>query len=308
MFRRAFLPPMAELMAFEAVARHQNVSRAADELALTQSAVSRQLRQLEAQLGLSLFERVRQRLVLTDAGRLYAAQVQACLQQLSEATQATMARQGVAELLNLAVLPTLASRWLIPHLGSFAAQHPQVTVNFAARSEPFDFATTAFDAALHFGDPVWSGALCEFLMNEEVVAVCSEDFQRRHAVYTAADLPRVVRLQQSTRPTQWAQWFEQAGIDCPHALRGPSHEHFSMMAQAAVAGLGAALLPRILIDAELASGALVELGPQRLRSPQAYYLVYPESRAGHPVLQSFRHWLQALVQETVEGRGDLPRR
>lgn len=309
MFRRAFLPAVAELMAFEAVARHLSVSRAADELALTQSAVSRQIRHLEARLGLALFHRVRQRLVLTDAGRVYAAQVQNGLQQLSHATQTVMAQNTGGGMLNLAVLPTLASRWLIPHLGTFTEKYPDVTVNFAARTEPFAFAGTPLDAAIHFGEPVWAGAICEFLMHEEVVAVCSEDFQRRHAVYQAGDLQRVVLLQQSTRPTQWVQWFERAGVECPHALRGPSHEHFSMMAQAAVAGLGAALLPRILIESELTSGALVVVSPLRLISPQAYYFVYPENRAQDLRVQSMGQWLQWLVQRTVDrhGRGHAGR-
>lgn len=294
-------------MAFEAVSRHLSVSRAAEELALTQSAVSRQIRQLEIQLGLALFHRVRQRLVLTDAGRVYAVQVQKGLQQLSEATQTTMAQKTGCGQLNLAVLPTLASRWLIPHLGNFAEKYPDITVNFVARTEPFLFDGTHLDAAIHFGRPVWTGAICEFLMHEEVVAVCSEDFQRRQAVYLAEDLYRVVLLQQSTRPTQWVQWFEHAGVKCPHALRGPSHEHFSMMAQAAVAGLGVALLPRILIESELASGALVEIGVRALVSTQAYYFVYPENRAQNMAVQSMRAWLQVLVQRTVErdGRGPV---
>ncbi len=307
MFRRAFLPAVAELMAFEAVARHLNVSRAADELALTQSAVSRQIRHLEAQLGLALFNRVRQRLVLTDAGRVYAAQVQNSLQQLSHATQTAMAQNTCGSMLNLAVLPTLASRWLIPHLASFAKKCPDVTVNFAARTEPFAFAGTPFDAAIHFGEPLWAGAICEFLMHEEVVAVCSEDFQRRHAIYQTEDLRRVVLLQQSTRPTQWAQWFECAGVECLHALRGPSHEHFSMMAQAAVAGLGAALLPRILIESELTSGALVVANPLRLISPQAYYFVYPENHAQNLQVQSMGQWLQSLVRQTIDRHGLGPK-
>lgn len=297
MLRRTFLPSTAELLAFEAVSRHQNISRAAAELALTQSAVSRQLRQLEIQLGLQLFERIRQRLVLNDAGRIYLPQVRAYLEHLNEATRVMMAQNGLGDTLNLAVLPTLASRWLIPHLSKFVCRHPGITINFAARSEPFDFSGTAFDGALHFGAPSWAGAICEFLMNEQVVAVCSEDFQRRYAVYQPQDLQRVVLLQQSTRPTQWEQWFDLTGVECLHAMRGPSYEHFSMMAEAAIAGLGAALLPRILIEDELSIGSLVTISTTRLTPQQAYYFVYPEERAQHPVLTSFRAWLQELATQ-----------
>jgi len=124
--------------------------------------------------------RVRQRVVLTDVGRVYAADVRAALQQFSGATQKAMALSGGGGLLNLAVLPTLGTRWLIPRLGDFTRRHPQVTVNFAARSEPFDFSQEPFDAAIHFGAPHWAGARCEYLMHERTVPVCSPAFQRAH--------------------------------------------------------------------------------------------------------------------------------
>ena len=291
MFRKNFLPPVADLLAFEAAARHSSISRAADELHLTQSAVSRQIRQLEGQLGMALFHRVRQRVVLTDSGRVYATDVRAVLQQLSGATQKSMTWTDGGGMLNLAVLPTLGTRWLIPRLGDFAALYPDVTVNLAARSEPFDFTQESLDAAIHFGAPPWAGAVCEYLMHEQVVPLCSPGYQRQHDIQKVQDLSRAVLLQQTTRPTQWADWFEQAGANGVHALRGPHFEQFAMIAQAAVSGLGAALLPRFLVETEMASGALVALFPQSLTSTDAYFLVYPESRAQAPLVRAFRDWL-----------------
>lgn len=295
MLRKTFLPPVGDLLAFEAAARHASISRAAEELHLTQSAVSRQIRQLEALLGMALFHRIRQRVVLTDAGRVYAADVRAALQQLTAATQKAMAYSDGDGLLNLAVLPTFGTRWLIPRLGDFAAQHPQVTVNIAARSEPFDFAQQPLDAAIHFGAPHWAGAVCEYLMHEEVVALCSPGYQQQHGITQVQDLANAVLLQQTTRPTQWADWFDQLGADGVHALRGPRFEQFAMIAQAAVSGLGAALLPRFLVEAEIASGALVQLFAQALNSSDAYYLVYPESRAQAPLVRAFRDWIRAAA-------------
>ena len=290
--RRAFLPPLADLLAFEAAARHHSVSRAAQELHLTQSAVSRQIRQLEDQLGTALFHRVRQRVVLTDAGRVYAADVQSVLQQLSAATQKAMAFSSTDGLLNLAVLPTLGTRWLIPRLSRFMALHPDATINFSARTEPFDFAGTTFDAAIHFGAPHWADAVCQYLMHEEVVVVCSPGYQRQHGIYSPQDIARVVLLQQSTRPTQWAEWFERVCAPTSLALRGPRFEQFAMIAQAAVSGLGAALLPRFLIEPELAAGSLVQLSTTALTSSKdAYYLVYPEARAQTPLVKAFRDWM-----------------
>lgn len=293
MLRRAFLPSTTDLLAFDAVARHQSISRAAAELHLTQSAVSRQIRQLETQLGTALFHRVRQRVVLTDAGRVYAADVKAVLHQLSSSTQKAMAFASSDDLLNLAVLPTLGTRWLIPRLGRFMERHPGVMVNFSSRTEPFDFTGTPFDAAIHFGAPHWAGAVCEYLMHEEAVPVCSPVYRERHQIRTPKDLARVVLLQQSTRPTQWAEWFEKVGESTALVLRGPQSEHFAMIAQAAVSHLGAALLPRFLIEQELAAGSLVELSDQVLSSADAYHLVYPEARAQVPLVKAFRDWLVA---------------
>lgn len=293
MFRKTFLPPIADLLAFEAASRHTSISRAAEELHLTQSAVSRQIRQLEGQLGLALFHRVRQRVVLTDVGRIYAADVRVVLQQLSGVTQKTMAWSDGGGLLNLAVLPTLGTRWLIPRLVDFAARYPDVTVNMASRHEPFDFAQGALDAAIHFGAPHWAGAVCDYLMHEQVVPLCSPGYQQQHGIWQIHDLSSVVLLQQTSRPAQWADWFEQVGADSAHALRGPHFEQFAMIAQAAVSGLGAALLPRFLVETEITSGALIELFPQALTSSDAYYLVYPEARAQAPVVRAFRDWILA---------------
>ena len=300
MLRKTFLPTITDLLAFEAAARHTSISRAAQELHLTQSAVSRQIKQLEQQLGMALFHRVRQRIVLTDAGRVYVADVRAALQQLSAGTQKAMAFSHAGGLLNLAVLPTLGTRWLIPRLAAFAAEHADITVNLAARTEPFDFAGTPLDAAIHFGAPTWAGAVCEFLMREEVVPVASPGFRAQHGIATPQDLTRVLLLQQSTRPTQWAEWFEQVDVPTTVALRGPRLEHFAMIAQAAVCGQGAALLPRFLIAQELAEGSLVQLFGDALVSADAYYLVYPEARAQTPQVMAFRDWLLAQCDDLVD--------
>lgn len=296
MFRKTFLPPVADLLAFEAAARHASISRAAEELHLTQSAVSRQIRQLETQLGVALFHRVRQRIVLTDSGRVYAADVRAALQQLSASTQTAMAFSPAEGLLNLAVLPTLGTRWLIPRLGAFKALHSKVTVNLSARTEPFDFSGTPFDAAIHYGAPTWPGAVCEFLMHEAVVPVASPAYSDEHRIHTPHDLTRVVLLQQSTRPTQWAEWFDHVGVPTNVALRGPRLEHFAMLTQAAACGQGVALLPRFLVEPELSAGTLVELHTDAVTSPDAYFVVYPEARAQTPIVRAFCDWLMSVCR------------
>ncbi|WP_324617426.1 LysR family transcriptional regulator [Microvirga alba] len=296
MLRRGFLPNVGNLLAFEATARHGSVSRAAEELNLTQSAVSRQIQQLEESLGVSLFSRSRQRVMLTDVGRMYAANVRKTLSGLSDATHQAIALSGTRGVLNLAVLPTFGTRWLIPRMPEFFAQHPDVTVNFGVRLVPFDFGAEPFDAAIHFGQPHWPGAVCEHLMDEEVVPVCSPTYRKQEKIAAPQDLIRATLLQQSTRPTAWAEWFAGANVDVGNPLRGPRFEQFAMVAAAAVAGLGAALIPHFLIADELASGRLEILFPQSLLSGGAYYLVYPEPKAEAPLVRSFRDWIMVKTR------------
>ncbi len=297
MFRRGFLPNVGNLLAFEATARHGSVSRAAEELNLTQSAISRQIQQLEDSLGVSLFRRTRQRVMLTDVGRMYASQVRNTLTELSDATHQAIALSGTSGVLNLAVLPTFGTRWLIPRIPEFFARHPDATVNFGVRLVPFDFAAEPFDAAIHFGQPHWPGAVCELLRREEAVPVCSPAYRERENIRTPEDLTRALLLQQSTRPTAWAEWFAGVGVAIGNPLRGPRFEQFAMIAQAAAAGLGAALIPNFLIADELASGRLEILFPHSLVSGGAYYLVYPEPKAEAPLVRSFRDWIMAKTNQ-----------
>ncbi|QFU15305.1 LysR family transcriptional regulator [Microvirga thermotolerans] len=303
MFRRGFLPSVGNLLAFEATARHGSVSRAAEELNLTQSAVSRQIQQLEDALGVSLFSRTRQRVVLTDVGRMYATHVRNTLAELSDATRQAIALSGTSGVLNLAVLPTFGTRWLIPRMREFLDLHPDVTVNFGVRLVPFDFAAEPFDAAIHFGQPHWPGALCDHLLDEECVPVCSPDYRERENIRSPADLARATLLQQSTRSTAWAEWSAGAGVDIGNALRGPRFEQFAMVAQAAVAGLGVGLIPHFLIADEIASGRLTILFSQSLISSGAYYLVYPEPKAEAPLVRSFRDWIRAKARQASAPHG-----
>jgi LysR family glycine cleavage system transcriptional activator len=301
-FKRQLLPPMNHLLAFEAAARHESISRAAEERHLTQSALSRQIASLEQSLGVDLFHRVRQRIVLTDAGRLYAGELRQALEAMSAATHRIMSLAGAEAVLNIAVLPTFGTRWLIPRLPDFAARHPELTINFAARSEPFDFQKEAFDLAIHFGAPIWPGASCTQLMSEALIPVCSPGFKQAHRLRRRADLAACRLLQQITRPTQWADWFEAAGIEAPQAHQGPHFEQFGMVAEAAVAGLGVALVPRILVEAELADGRLVALDGHHGPVGQAYHLVVPHSRAGNALVREFSAWLVAQAQVETQPR------
>ena len=297
MFRRGFLPPIGSLVAFECAARHESFSRAAEELHLTQGAISRQIRALEEVVGVALFERVRQRVVLSEAGQAYLADVRRTLGELGEATHRVMGFAGTRGVLDLAVLPTFGARWLVPRLSRFLDRHPDVTVNLAARIEPFDFADEPFDAAIHVGQPVWAGGVLEHLMDEEVVPVARPDWLATIAAPAPADLVARPLLHQSTRPSAWADWFGSVGVTTDAAWRGPRIDQFSMIAEAAAAGLGAALVPRFLVEDELAHGRLAVLFPEPLRTRSAYYVVHPASKGRSALLRAFEEWLVAEAKD-----------
>lgn len=287
----AELPSISCLQAFESVARHRSITRASVELNLTQSAVSRQIHQLESLLDVPLFERVRQRVVITDAGKLFLNDIAKVIAGLKDATSRVMACGGNTGLLNLAVLPTFATRWLMPRLSDFLEKHPGVTINLATRLVPFDFETEPFDAAIHYGLPNWPGTSAHHLMAEETVPVCSPRYKKEQAIRRPADLSRAVLLHQTSRTDAWTEWFEMMETSSAHALRGPRFEQFTMIAQAAICHLGVALLPKLLIEEELSSGKLVLLFDRPIRSSNSYYLVVPESKTSSLLTAAFRQWI-----------------
>lgn len=296
---RKKIPSLQALACFDAAARHESYTRAAQELALTQGAVSRQITALEAFLGIPLFRRTRHGVALTVRGADYAAQIAPRLQGLERDTLDIMASQGRGGTIQLAAVPTFATCWLIPRLPALQALHPEITVHIETRTRPFMFADTPFDAALYAGTPEqmghWAGTRSVRLMAEEVVPVCSPQLLGALKYLSPEALSQQPLLQQSTRPGAWRQWFDAMGVAAPLALAGPRYELFSMTAAAAANGLGMALVPRLLIEPALARGELVVACAQALQSERAYYLVTPERSDERPVVRTFLDWLTQQV-------------
>ncbi|MEX3953685.1 LysR family transcriptional regulator [Paraburkholderia sp. EG287A] len=291
---------MEALIAFEAAARHLSFTRSADELALTQSAVGRQVAALEEYLGVPLFNRVKKRLSLTEIGEIYARQVRDNLARMERDTLAAMAHREAGGILELAVIPTFATRWLIPRLPLFYAEHKHVTVNLATRAEPFLFTDTLFDAAIHFGDPVWPGSIARYLFGEEMTPVCSPQLLKGRVSLEPREVSEFTLLHQSARPDAWRHWFAQAGIHDADCMQGQRYELFSMLVEAARAGLGIALVPRFFVSHELAIGELLLPCKLSLTSDKGYYLVYPEQKQHSPQLQGFEAWLLAEASRYVQ--------
>ncbi|MCQ4270556.1 LysR family transcriptional regulator [Pseudomonas kuykendallii] len=300
---RRKIPSTAALIAFEASARHESFTRAAEELSLTQGAVCRQIGTLEQFLGVALFRRSRRGVKLTEAGLAYSRRVATQLDAVERDTLAVMGQQG-NQAVELALVPTFGTQWLLPRLKAFQRLHPEVTVHLTNRTRPFLFADTAFDAAIYFGDANWSGTQSHYLMPENSLPVCSPELLEGRGELSAAQIARLPLLQQTTRPYAWRQWFGSLGMNVAGDLGGPRYELFSMLAQAAEHAMGVALIPPFLIQRELAEGRLVIAKEHACLSDKAYYLMIPERKVESAALIAFRDWLleQALDYRETPSR------
>ena len=295
---RRFLPSFSLLAAFEAASRTGSVTAAANELGLTQSAVSRQISALERQLGVSLFRRERQTIRLTLAGDGYAREIREALRRISNASLNLRAHpQGGT--INLAVLPLFGARWLAPRLGLFLEQNPGVAVNLVSRLEPFDFRFDSIDAAIHFGEARWPGAELTFLMKEHIIAVCSGDFRQRFSLRQPADILNAPLLHLSSRPDAWENWFAMQGVRFGN-VHGMLFDQYITIIEAAACGMGAALLPAFLVAPELRAERLVTAVDAPELHTGNYYLAYPTDREEYPPLAAFKAWLEREARKEDE--------
>lgn len=297
---RRKIPPTPALLAFEAAARHQSFTKAGLELALTQSAICRQVAGLEDFLGVRLFARSKRGVRLTDAGLAYSRQIATRLDEVERDTLDLMAGRSAGGTLDIGAVPTFATRWLIPRLASFQRLHPDIVINLSTRTRPFLFEGSGLDAAIFFGESGWPGTQSTPLMREDLVPVCHPALLAASSDTFWAHTPL---LQLSTRPYAWRQWF--AATDIQHAaeLAGPRFELFSMLAAAASEGLGVALVPRFLFAAEINAGRLAQADPRAWRSPHAYTWIVPEAREEDPALRAFGVWLVSEAHDFAAEAG-----
>lgn len=307
---RRMLPTIQSLLCFESAAKHSSYTQAAQELSLTQSAVSRQVKQLEEFLGQSLFNRTRHGVELTYSGQQYFQAIKGHLLALERSTLELIAHKGLGGSLKLGVVPTFATRWLLPRLREFNRLHPEVTVHLETSTRPFLFSEQAFDAAVYTGTEAqvnnWPNTTALKLMLEDAVPVCSPQLIANFFPEQLDAEGRLVKplspeqvaslplLQQTTRPELWQEWFEVSGYNHPYAMQGQRHELFSMLAVAATQGMGVAIIPQFLIETELQNSELVIASDIRLQGSRAYYLVYSQDQSS-PTLDKFIAWLETQI-------------
>jgi LysR family transcriptional regulator, glycine cleavage system transcriptional activator len=289
------LPPLNALKAFEAAARHESFTRAAEELCVTQGAVSHQVKALEAGLGLKLFNRERQRLIITDAGRAYLPVVRDAFDRIASGTERLLQRQSRGAL-TVSTSPNFAAKWLVHRLGRFAEAHPDIELRVSASAQHIDFAREDIDLAIRHGDGTAPGLHVTRLCAETVFPVCSPKLLTgRGALRTPADLRRFPLLHVEERQawSQWSQWLEFAGLGQMSSPRGPILSQASMAIDAAVDGQGVALARTALAAWDLIGGRLVRPFDLELPVPFAYWIVCPKPSAKLAKIAAFTDWLIA---------------
>jgi LysR family glycine cleavage system transcriptional activator len=284
------LPSTSALRAFEAAGRLLSFTRAADELRLTQSAISHQIRDLETQLATRLFHRRGRGLSLTDAGERYLPFVREGLDRLRVGTEAITAGRS-ATVLTVSVSPNFATKWLVPRLGLFLEAHPDLDLRISATMRHVDFLTDDIDVAIRHGEGDWPHLDVTRLCTEAQLPVCSPALLRDGPPLTeVADLGRHVLLHDQDF-SGWRRWLERVCVSGADAERGPVFNQASLAIDAAVAGQGVALARSALAALDLAAGRLVRPLPLAVPAPFAYWIVGPKASADEPKITRFRNWL-----------------
>ena len=289
---RRSLPPLNALRSFEAAARHQSFTRAADELCVTQGAVSHQVKALEAELGLKLFNRERQGLALTDAGHDYLAVVRDAFDRIALGTDRLLQRlhSGV---ITVSMSPDFAAKWLVGRLGRFAEAYPDIELKVSATIHHCDFAREDVDLAIRHGAGNWAGLDAVNLCSEELFPVCGPTLlgsQRR--IHCPEDVLQFPLLHLNDR-RDWSRWLEAAGASGEGLLHGPILNHASMLIDAAINGQGITLARTALVAADLINGRLVRPFQTTLPLKNTYWIVCPKATSALPKIAAFRGWLLA---------------
>jgi DNA-binding transcriptional LysR family regulator len=294
---RRGVPSLSALQAFEAAARHENFSKAAAELSQTHGAICKKVNELEAHLGITLFERVRQRLELTMAGAEYARRIRVHLDQIRRDTLDVIRKQSEVHL-ELAIGVTFASQWLIPRLHDFYARNPDIRLHLMGRDQPTFFDDSNFDAAIYFGQNLWPAMPGVPLVNDdEVLAVCAPGLLDADETLSVERICALPWIHTRDLPRAWREWSETVDDRTPgHTAPNQHYDMFIMAINAAVSGLGVALLPHILIDRELRSGALVLAHPHAIANPETVYYSFPEQKRDWAPLVRFDQWLSDAVR------------
>ncbi|MBR7887707.1 LysR family transcriptional regulator [Marinomonas sp. A79] len=298
---RRYIPSSTALKCFEASVRHLSFTKAAEELHLTQSAVSRQIRNLEEFLSRDLFIRLNKRLVLTGTGAAYYKEVVPLLDGMENACLKMLHREDEKTTLTISALPTLASYWLMPRLAQFQLEHPQFQIKVRSLDDAAKIDPESIDIILHYGGDHWPRAMSHQLMREKVLAVCSPALLERIAAveypdqvqplsWSVQDVTLFPFLHLSSRINAWPDWMVAQGLESG-SFAGASFAHFHMLLEAAKNSMGIAIMPTMLAEKTLQTGELVAPFGEPVETPHEYLLSYPVDKADLEQVVIFRDWL-----------------
>lgn len=282
---------------FDAAAKHMSCSRAADELFLTQSAVSKQLQSLENYLGVKLFKRVHQGLTLTDAGTVYLQAVRPALSLLADATAKARTFEADRSTIYLGLPATFGQKWLIQRIAGFTRRHSDIVVQFAPKpmAKPEE---PTFTAEIRAGRGTWEGMHAQYLMGRELYVICNPAMARKLSTRRPEHLLDFRLLEHVRLPQMWARWFSAHRVSGYDGENTQRYERFSIMISALSAGLGIGLMPRCLIEQELSSGELTLLFDEPLKTEYGYYFVHPKELYPTPAIRLFSDWLMEKCAES----------
>jgi len=284
------LPPLRSLQVFEVAARCQSFTAAAEELFITQSAVSRQVQELEQRLNLRLFVRSGPHLKVTATGKVLAERIGQAMESLREAVQMARPMHG-NRYINLSMMPSLATKWFAPRLGQFIESHPDVDLRIAATQElVVDFDAEEIDAAIRYGTGKWTNLDSQLLAEETMTPVCSPAYAKQLGINEPADLLNATLLPTATKEN-WDTWFYAAGIEQDIKPRGPYIGDAAAMLQAVIDEQGVALGRSVLMADDLRSGRIIAPFQLHLKSSYSYWFVTPKHREASPSLIAVRDWL-----------------
>lgn len=304
------LPPLNSLRAFEAAARRLSFTRAAEEMGVTQAAISHHVKILEDHLGSRLFLRLNNTLVLTEKAEAYLPTVSEAFAILSEATETVQGRERPQEV-TLSVLPNFALRWLIARLPDFQQSNPGIDVHVLTAYRGMDFLREDIDAAIRLGAD-WSDVNNDYLFGSDMFPVCSPKLVVHVPIATASDLAGHVLLHVFGALDDWPRWLAAAGATGIAGDRGPRFDSYAIALEAAVCGCGVAMAPSAFVQHDLASGRLVAPLSLQLRRSEAWYFLWPRSRVSRRI-SLFRSWLLAEAAQTrasmgtARARREMPR-
>jgi LysR family transcriptional regulator, glycine cleavage system transcriptional activator len=294
---RPRLPPLNALKAFEAAARHESFTRAAEELCVTQGAVSHQVKALEAELAIKLFNRERQRLNITEAGRDYLTVVRDALDRIAVGTERLLQRQS-AGVLTVSTSPDFAAKWLVHRLGHFAEAHPSIDLRVSAAMHHVDFAREDVDMAVRHGDGNWPGLDAVQLSTEQLFVICSPKLLSGRRLGKPADLLKFPLIHLDSR-ADWTRWLRATGLSDDQVKHGPVLNRASMVIDAAINGQGIALARTTLAAWDLINGRLVRPFSETLRLSKTYWIVCPRATSNLPKIVTFRDWLLAEAAQDL---------